>query len=432
MLSIFISYLVIIPSSFLCYIPMKEQKKHGTVPTLIYICALLLTIILCAAYLTVRLDLRENDLLLPIFVVSLIVYNFSLNVPFAKTATVFSVVAALMSIMANYAAFIGGILGIPIGMSTYSVWLSVIHLAISSLAALLLAVPFSKYGTKLIAQYSDSKSWYAITFFSVTILLINLVLRPIEYDLFVDHQLLPPLFILITGLLLVWMLGILAFYAAITDTLKSAKMEERNRLLELQEKQYLSQQRYIRASEKARHDFMHSVRTLTELYDAGDIDSVGEYLHQYVHAMPASDIKSYCNNNAVNALLNFYEHIAIQYRISLTLHVNLPDKLPISDVDLCNMIGNILENAVAACQKTEERFIQLSLLVEKNTQLYIVSVNSFNGIIRKACGRYYSTSHKGQGIGLTSIASTAESYNGVAQFSYEGDRFYCNIAIPIV
>ena len=133
----------------------------------------------------------------------------------------------------------------------------------------------------------------------------------------------------------------------------------------------------------------------------------------------------------MNALLNYYMHIAALNQIDLSLRISLPDALPVSDVDLCNMIGNILENAVVACQRAEERFIQLTMLTEDGAQLYIVSVNSFNGVVRQAGGRYLSTSRSGEGIGLSSIASTAESYGGVAQFSHEDNRFYCSIAIPL-
>jgi len=120
-----------------------------------------------------------------------------------------------------------------------------------------------------------------------------------------------------------------------------------------------------------------------------------------------------------------------QNRIEFTARVNILCELPISDVDLCNMVGNILENAVIACQKTEEKMIQLTILTEDQIQLYIVAVNTFDGIVRKRNEQYLSTNRNQDGIGLSSIASTAKSYGGIAQFSHEGNRFYSNVAIPL-
>ena len=64
-------------------------------------------------------------------------------------------------------------------------------------------------------------------------------------------------------------------------------------------------------------------------------------------------------------------------------------------------------------------------------QLYIVVVNSFNGVARQRDGRYVSTKSDGSGVGLASVASTAENYGGVAQFSHDEKLFYSNIAIPL-
>ena len=288
-----------------------------------------------------------------------------------------------------------------------------------------------KYGKLIIDQPSSSRVWYAVLLFSATIIAINLAILPIQYRLFDERQLMLPVMLVIYAQLVVWVLMLVILYSGISGALKMAEIEARNRILEMQESQYISQQRYIRASEKTRHDFMHSVRTLNELYDAGDYEAVGRYLRQYTQSMPAGAVTAYCANAAVNAMLNYYMHVAKLNGIDLALRVNLPDALPVSDVDMCSMIGNILENAVVACQKADEKVIRLTVLAEDGVQLYIVADNSFNGVVRQKDGWYLSTNRSGNGIGLASIASTAESCGGSAMFSHKGKRFYSNVAIPL-
>ncbi len=147
--------------------------------------------------------------------------------------------------------------------------------------------------------------------------------------------------------------------------------------------------------------------------------------------MPVNEVTDYCANTAVNALLNYYIHLADRNGIDFRLQVRLPETLPVSDVDLCSMLGNILDNAVTACQKADEKRIRLSLLAEDASQLYIVAVNTFNGTVRQKDGTYLSTDRGGTGIGLSSVTSTAESYGGVARFSHKGKEFYSSIAIPL-
>ena len=134
----------------------------------------------------------------------------------------------------------------------------------------------------------------------------------------------------------------------------------------------------------------------------------------------------------LNALLNHYDHLTVQEVIRFSVQVRLPHPHPVSDVDLCSMVGNILENAVSACQKADEKRIHLTILTEDAAQLYIVAVNTFNGVVKLSGERYLSTDRKGSGIGISSVVSTAESYGGVALFSHQGTEFYRNVVIPIV
>ena len=150
---------------------------------------------------------------------------------------------------------------------------------------------------------------------------------------------------------------------------------------------------------------------------------IGKYLNQYVDSLPKNEYMIFCGNTALNALLNYYVHVTSLNEIDFKLHISIPEHLPVSDVDLCSMVGNIMENAVIACQSVEEKTIELTILSEKRMQLYIVVVNSFNGVARQRDGRYVSTKADGSGVGLASVAATAENYGGVAQFSHEGKLF---------
>ena len=50
-----------------------------------------------------------------------------------------------------------------------------------------------------------------------------------------------------------------------------------------------------------------------------------------------------------DAILNSKLNVAEKMNIKLNVKANVPDKLPMSDVELCSMLGNILDNAVEAC-----------------------------------------------------------------------------------
>ena len=123
----------------------------------------------------------------------------------------------------------------------------------------------------------------------------------------------------------------------------------------MQESQFRSMQKYIKASEKTRHDFRHNILTLAELYNEGKTDEIGKYLNQYVDSLPKNEYVIFCGNTALNALLNYYVHVTSLNEIDFKLHISIPEHLPVSDVDLCSMVGNIMENAVIACQSADKK-----------------------------------------------------------------------------
>ena len=120
-------------------------------------------------------------------------------------------------------------------------------------------------------------------------------------------------------------------------------------------------------------------------------------------------------------------------KIQFNCKVSIPDKdISISTIDLCNIIGNLLENAVLACRELseEERKIDIKILERNMSNLYIVATNSFNGFVKQKNNTYITTRRSGSGIGLKSITSAAETYGGSAEFRNSDNEFYSNITIP--
>ena len=70
--------------------------------------------------------------------------------------------------------------------------------------------------------------------------------------------------------------------------------------------------------------------------------------------MPKNDIIRYCDNNAVNALLNYYRNTAEENGIKCTFEIDIPGELTVKNPELCSMFGNILDNAVIACSEAPE------------------------------------------------------------------------------
>ena len=86
-------------------------------------------------------------------------------------------------------------------------------------------------------------------------------------------------------------------------------------------------------------------------------------------------------------------------------------KREIADISLA-LAEKVLEREID--ENDGHRFIDLTILIENDAQLYIVATNSFDGKTRKKDQQYLSTKHAGEAYGIDSVRSIAESYGGVS------------------
>ena len=283
---------------------MKDQLKYSRRKTLLIAGTVGFVTLAVSSLLIWRYQLYANDLLVPILSIFFVSYQFCLKAKPWKSLAVFSAAVALMSIIGNMAACFDSYLQFTAGTESGSRASMIFQLIVSTAVTLLLAKPYRERGSMIVNRTEQPRVWYTTLLFSAAVFAVNMLLLPIERERAYEEKRILYLELILIALLFLWLLMQIIFYFIVSGLLSMADTEKRNRFLEMQQMQFASQQRYMKDSEKVRHDFRHSIRTLTELYDSGNMDAVGKYLHEYIEAMPVSDITPYCENTAVNALLN--------------------------------------------------------------------------------------------------------------------------------
>ncbi len=433
---IWFSYLLVPPAAILCYAPMKRKLRYSGKRIVLFGALLLgITTALCALleyhFFTYS---NVNLLFFPYCLLLYVIYHKTLRVKVSQSLMIFSLVTLWYYYANNFSVLMDiKILMQPngspgndniIGIST--------QLGISILIAALVYYPLRRFGSELIETCDDSRVWYTGTAISVIFILICLFLVPFKYDTLYVDNLFRTYALIHTALFVLHLLLCVIFYFIVSSLNHTYQAEERNKFYEMQESQYLKQQQYIDENTRVRHDFKHTIRTLKELADSEDFEAARAYIDQYFESMPENDTIAFCKDHAVNAVLNYYHQLAEKARIDLNWKIDLPKDVPIKSVDLCNIIGNILDNAIAACQElpVNQRWIQFTIESHHNANLYFVATNSFSGKVKLRDDRYLSTHHDGNGIGLSSIESIAESYGGTALFEHKDREFYSNVVLP--
>jgi sensor histidine kinase regulating citrate/malate metabolism len=153
-------------------------------------------------------------------------------------------------------------------------------------------------------------------------------------------------------------------------------------------------------------------------------------------SLPAAK-KPQCKNIAVDSVVHNIVETAEKNGVRLDMELAIPiDAGRVSDMDLCVIVGSIMDNALEACMRMpelagvtpegSERFIRARTLIQ-GSFLSIVVENSFDGIWNDKGGEYYSRKRKNggkglrEGAGIPSVKAVCEKYDGRAAFSVEGN-----------
>src|SRR5699024_5092343 len=83
----------------------------------------------------------------------------------------------------------------------------------------------------------------------------------------------------------------------------------------------------------------------------GQMEALSGYLDALEQELSRVDAYVKSGNLMIDAILNSKLSLARQQEISLHCTATLPERLSISDVDLYVILGNMLVNAIEACEK---------------------------------------------------------------------------------
>lgn len=182
-----------------------------------------------------------------------------------------------------------------------------------------------------------------------------------------------------------------------------------------------------------RHDYHNHLQKLGAHLQEGQIREARQYLHALGESLDDIKIKYQTGNVSLDAILNSKLSVAEKEKIEIKCKAELGENLTVSDIDLCILLGNLIDNAVESCRKIpkeEERFLRIYMCIRKQ-QLYISVSNATNEIIRKLDAEYISKKRGDHGHGLKRINLVVEKYSGYIKRANEPGVFATEIMLPL-
>jgi len=259
------------------------------------------------------------------------------------------------------------------------------------------------------------------------ILIIPIGTLYILVTIFMNGELKPITILISTTLVLLINFATFYMYDEISRILidKADKM-----FIQQQNKYYENQLELMKASLKANKTIKHDLKNhMTSLYVLAEEEKKKELLEYLSGMIEVSDNKEgFANtgNIVIDSIINFKLQGSDKEEIDINVNLNIPEELKIPSFDVTIILGNLLDNALNAVKNLEEgRYINIMMKYTRG-RLIVKMENSFNGTITKEKGRII-TSHmdkKNKGLGLESVKTVLEKYNGTIEFKYNDKEFH--------
>lgn len=418
------------PFHFLAYIPFYKKLKYSPLETVLRVCMCqifylgIFTILTLAGFSSVWVQY----LAVPIFGVL-----FCLLVQADRGMILFFYVFILDYLLVIRAAAFC-ICEKLFGFNFFS-WQSGFITLFLILCTILLMVKAMSHITKGLCSVSVPSFWRTAWLLPCSVTLILLLLTgDIRNGTVTISALLARVLLLICMFLISHFM--ILFIQQLKEQLETnTRNQAMERLLQIQHDQYSMLQARIAENRRARHDFRQHLRVIQDCVKRGDLEDLKSYLAEYEKQFPSLSDHIYCNSYAVNAILAFYADKAENHNIRLDVKIQMSDTPVIPETEFCVLLGNLLENALDACQtgrsesKTSQPFIRVCAIQIGTSTLSITVDNTSVFKPTWINEKLVSTKAAGSGIGTESIRMIAEQYRGDARFEWRDGVFYASVML---
>jgi len=219
------------------------------------------------------------------------------------------------------------------------------------------------------------------------------------------------------------------YFVSIDDILEK---EQRNQLLAVSTEALKKQLDILKESNEQtrilRHDMRHYATMVKQYAQMGDMDKVVCISEEIETKNQAVVVKTYCSNPWINLLLNVYMAQMEEAGVEHEVETSVPVEINIRDMDLCVVLGNVLDNAMRSINAGKGKRFCSILLRYDDGKLYLEVQNSCESPVSFHNGIPLSV-REGHGYGCKSIEYIVEKYCGICSFRLEETTFITQVIL---
>lgn len=179
---------------------------------------------------------------------------------------------------------------------------------------------------------------------------------------------------------------------------------------------------------KAEHDLRHHLLSVLGNLENRNIKEAEIYLKQLLQEYETSIFKYiHIDNSAVNSILNMKISRCHANKIDIKTEIE-SDFSDFSDIDICVLLANLLDNAIEASMNVNSPQITVSVRNEKNYLCIMIRNKIENSVLDY--NKQLNTTKKDKskhGLGVYSISQIVDKYDGMKSYYEKNGYFVADI-----
>ena len=420
---------VVFPGLLLAYFPVRSYLKQSSAKLAVWEVPLLFWLCLGGGLFCYYFGLSTAFPLLLITLTAIFLYRRTLRISLWKSGTIALAVCAVFACLNSLSRAVGTAITIRLQLPPDKPWFCfsacIFYNVICWLTAAAAYYPSTHSVRAMVEDDNFAQTWYVFWVLPLVFILLNLFITP-RYQITLRTGRVLQVYIVMSIALLFLMFMFNAIFLLMANSLnRNARLQQKNQFLSMQQQRYESLKTAIDEARQARHDMRHQLNQISALAETGDLDGLKAYLAKTAARIPDLDM-NFCENRAADSVVGYYCALAKREGVPFCAKLDLPQVLPVDEIDLCLVLSNLLENAFEASLRTApaRRRIELTAYLHGNSLALIQVENTYDGVIWEKDGVFLSSKRKGDGVGLQSVRHIAEKSGGVNTVTYQ-DGLFC-------
>lgn len=367
-----------------------------------------------------------------ICIVIMILYGLvALNGSFVKKILSCMIFNVIMTLTSSFSLFIYGMIfnvGVDKLISEFGIYRFVCvittKIALFYISRIILRLKISKI------EKIPNSTWIAITVIPLlTIFIMVTITETAIYNN--DTRITFYLFLSIVGLILTnaifyYLFGKLGEeYGIITEnTLLKTK-------LELQRKHSIETKELYKEIQNMRHDMKNQLIGIRAYYKNESYEKGINHINTLIDNIDVTKKFIFTNNDMLNTIVNskFSEANLKGVKTYYNINYDFDDKMDDADINI--LFGNLMDNAIEACENLEIEK-EIKLLIDKKRDYILIEISNTIATSVLISNPDLTTSKNDKlnhGIGIRSIRKVLQKYNGILNYQEKGNMLYCNILL---